>query len=109
MDYKSCVEKSLDEFRLIFIDIFEDVRCFFKIGGVYIDRVKMEPIRRNIFLLIICCLEDSSFIEPENIVKMCKYIFTEVFPLNQFDIKDPLVMEYLRSMYALLSWFYTKK
>ena len=41
VDYKGCVEKTLDEFRLIFIDIFEDVRCFFKIGGVYIDRVKM--------------------------------------------------------------------
>lgn len=40
-DYKGCVERSLDEFRLIFIDIFEDVRCFFKIGGVYVDRVKM--------------------------------------------------------------------
>lgn len=40
---------------------------------------------------------------------MCKYIFTELFPLNQFDIKDQLIMEYLRSMYHLLSWFYTKK
>lgn len=40
---------------------------------------------------------------------MCKYIFTELFPLNQFDIKDQLIMQYLRSMYTLLSWFYTKK
>jgi hypothetical protein len=40
---------------------------------------------------------------------MCKYIFTELYPLNQFDIKDQLIMEYLRSMYYLISWFYTKR
>ena len=40
---------------------------------------------------------------------MCKYIFTELFPLSQFDAKDQLIMEYLRSMYLLLSWFFTKK
>ena len=41
VDYESCVHRAIDEFNLIFIDVFEDVRCFFKIGGVYIDRVKM--------------------------------------------------------------------
>lgn len=69
----------------------------------------MDSTRKNIFLLIICCLEDSSYIEPENIVKMCKYIFTELFPATQFDIKDLLIMEYLRSMYLLICWFFTKK
>lgn len=109
IDYKSCVHRAIREFGLIFIDVFEDVRCFFKIGGSYIDRVRMEPARRNVFLLIICCLEDGSFIEPENIVKMCKYIFGEFFPPALFDIKDALIMEYLRAMYSLISWFYTKK
>ena len=41
VDYKSCVHCAIKEFSLIFIDVFEDVRCFFKIGGSYIDRVKM--------------------------------------------------------------------
>lgn len=53
---------ALDEFRLLFIDIFEDVRCFFNIGGSYVDKVKMEVTRRNIFLLIICCLEDGAYL-----------------------------------------------
>ena len=69
----------------------------------------MEPLRKSIFLLIICCLEDNSFIEPENIVKMCKYIFTELHPTVQFDSKDPLIMDYMRSMFYLICWFYTKK
>lgn len=40
-DYRACVQRSLDQFNLVFIEIFEDVRCFFNVGGSYIDKVKM--------------------------------------------------------------------
>lgn len=36
-------------------------------------------------------------------------MFTELHPQVVFDSKDPLIMDYMRSMYFLLSWFYTKK
>ena len=40
---------------------------------------------------------------------MCKYIFTELYPAVQFDSKDPIIMDYMRSMFFMLCWFYTKK
>ena len=40
-DFRDCVEKVIEIFRLVFIDIFEDMRCFFICGTTYIDKVKM--------------------------------------------------------------------
>lgn len=63
-DFRDCVEKCVEYFRLIFIDIFEDMRCFFICGTSYIDKVKMEANRKNIFLFMICCLEDGAHLQP---------------------------------------------
>jgi hypothetical protein len=70
----------------------------------------MDEKRKNIFLFIICCLEDGSYMDPENIVKICRYIFEEIFKGKiPIDPKDPLVMDYLKSLYYMISWFFTKK
>lgn len=61
-EYRDCVERIMSYFRLIFIDIFEDMRCFFLSGVAYIDQVKMSPMRKNIFLFTIFCLEDGSHV-----------------------------------------------
>lgn len=61
-EYRDCVERIMSYFRLIFIDIFEDMRCFFLSGVAYIDQVKMSPRRKNIFLFTIFCLEDGSHV-----------------------------------------------
>ena len=108
-DFKDCVEKLVQVFRLVFIDIFEDMRCFFICGSSYIDKVKMDPMRKNIFLFMICCLEDGTHVDPENIVRICRYIFEETFPHIQPDSKDQLIMDFLRSLYFLISWFFVKK
>jgi hypothetical protein len=48
--------------------------------------------------------------DPENIVKIARYVLEQLF--NQrvvVDQKDPLVMDYLKSLYYMISWFFTKK
>lgn len=70
----------------------------------------MNEKRRNIFLFIICCLEDGSHMDPENIVKIARYIVEQLFNHKIIiDQKDPLVMDYLKSLYYMISWFFTKK
>ncbi len=108
-DFKDCVSGMIQIFRLIFIDVFEDMRCFFICKSTYIDRVKMSPLRKNIFLYLICCLEDGTYLDPQNIVRICRFIFAEVFPHAKLDQKDQLIMDFLRSLYFLLAWFFTKK
>lgn len=108
-DFKDCVEKLVQVFRLIFIDIFEDMRCFFILGSSYIDKVKMEPNRKNLFLFMICCLEDGAHVDPENIVRICRFIFEETFPHTLPDSKDQLIMDFMRSLYFLIAWFFLKK
>ena len=108
-DYKQCVGRSLQQFRMVFVDIFEDVRCFFNVGKSYVDRVKMQQIRTNIFLFVICLLEAGSHMEPENIVRICRFIFAELFPTQTLDIKEQIIADFLRSLYFLLAWFFTGK
>ena len=70
----------------------------------------MNEKRRNIFLFIICCLEDGSHMDPENIAKISRYIVEQLFNHKIIiDQKDPLVMDYLKSLYYMISWFFTKK
>lgn len=99
----------MEIFRLIFIDVFEDMRCFFICKRSYIDRVKMSPMRKNIFLFLLCCLEDGTYLDPENIVRICRFIYGEMFPHTKLDPKDQLIMDFLKSLYFLLAWFFTKK
>lgn len=108
-DFKDCVNALVEIFRLIFIDVFEDMRCFFICKGSYIDRVKMSPMRKNIFLFLICCLEDGTYLDPENIVRICRFVYNEMFPHTKLDPKDQLIMDFLKSLYFLFAWFFTKK
>jgi hypothetical protein len=48
--------------------------------------------------------------DPENIVKISRYIFEQLFKNKiAVDQKDPLVMDYLKSLYHMIAWFFTKK
>ena len=48
--------------------------------------------------------------DPENIVKICRYIFEQFFDAKiNIDQKDSLIMDYLRTLYYLIAWFFTKK
>ena len=48
--------------------------------------------------------------DPENIVKISRYIVEQLFNHKIIiDQKDPLVMDCLKSLYYMISWFFTKK
>lgn len=48
--------------------------------------------------------------DPENIVKISRYILEQLYSHKVvIDQKDPLVMDYLKSLYHMISWFFTKK
>lgn len=69
----------------------------------------MSPMRKNIFLFLICCLEDGTYLDPENIVRICRFVYNEMFPHTKLDPKDQLIMDFLKSLYFLFAWFFTKK
>ena len=47
--------------------------------------------------------------DPENIVKISRYVYEQFFGKTQIDHKDALQMDYLKSLYYLVAWFFTKK
>lgn len=48
--------------------------------------------------------------DPENIVKIARYVTEQLFSHRVIiDQKDALVMDYLRSLYYMIAWFFTKK
>jgi hypothetical protein len=78
-EYKYAVEWAVDVFKLLFIQMFEDVRCFVVMGANYFHKVQLDAKRKRIFFLLLSCLEEGGHIEPENIVKISKAIFMQFF------------------------------
>ena len=78
-EYKYAVEWAVDVFKLLFIQLFEDVRCFVVCGSSYFHKVDLDPKRKKIFYFLLTSLEEGGHIEPESIVKICKAIFITFF------------------------------